>query len=84
MDNAEVYSGLRDFAQLQTLLGRTAQATYYSSWASTTKNAIIAKLWNSANNNWDWAYANSSNTNVFYAQGTAQTVAHHLRSRHAD
>ena len=72
MDNAEVYSGLRDFAQLETLLGRTTQATYYSSWAGTTKNAIIAKLWNPTNSNWDWAYANSSNTNVFYAQGTAQ------------
>lgn len=72
MDNAEVYSGLRDFAQLETLLGRTAQATYYSSWADTTKNAIISKLWNPTKNNWDWAYANSSNTNVFYAQGTAQ------------
>lgn len=72
MDNAEVYSGLHDFSLLETLLGRTAQATYYGSWAATTKNAIIAKLWNTSNNNWDWAYANPSNTSVFYAQGTAQ------------
>ena len=72
MDNAEVYSGLRDFAQLETLLGRSTQASYYSAWASTTKNAIVTKLWNPSNNNWDWAYANSSNINVFYAQGTAQ------------
>ncbi len=72
MDNVEVYSGLADFARLEKLLGRTSQATYYRSWAHTTKNAILAKLWNPANLNWDWAYANSSNTNVFYAQGTAQ------------
>jgi hypothetical protein len=72
MDNSEVYSGLRDFALLETLLGRTAQSTYYSSWANTTKNAIISKLWNPTNNNWNWAYANSSNTNIFYAQGVAQ------------
>ena len=72
MDNVEVYSGLADFARLETLLGRTSQATFYSSWAHTTKDAILAKLWNPANNNWDWAYANTSNTNVFYAQGTAQ------------
>ena len=72
MDNAEVYSGLADFARLEKLLGRTSQAKYYRSWAHTTKNAILAKLWNPTNNNWDWAYANSSNTDVFYAQGTAQ------------
>lgn len=72
MDNVEVYSGLADFARLQTALGRTAQSTYYASWATTTKDAIISKLWNPANNNWDWALANPSNIGVFYAQATAQ------------
>jgi hypothetical protein len=72
MDNTEVYSGLQDFSRLQTLLGRTDQATYYNSWAETTKTAIIAKLWNPTNSNWDWAYLNSSNTNNFYPQATVQ------------
>lgn len=70
MDNAEVYSGLADFARLESLLGR--QADYYGSWAETTRNAILEKLWNPTNSNFDWAYANASDTDVFYAQGTAQ------------
>ena len=72
MDNVEVYSGLADFAKLQTALGRAAEASYYGSWATLTRDAILAKLWNPTNNNWDWAYANSSNIGVFYAQATAQ------------
>ena len=72
MDNVEVYSGLADFALLEGALGRNAEAAYYESWATTTRDAIVAKLWNPANNNWDWAYANSSNIDVFYAQATAQ------------
>jgi len=72
MDNVEVYSGLADFARLETLLGRDAKARPYRTWADTTKTALVAKLWNPTNNNWDWAYANPSNTDVFYAQGTAQ------------
>ena len=72
MDNVEVFSGLRDFAALEGALGRTSQQTYYSSWADTSKSSILAKLWNPTNNNWDWAYGNTSNTGVFYAQATAQ------------
>lgn len=72
MDNAEVYSGLVDLAKLETRLGRHAQAARYESWAVATKSAMIDKLWNVANDNWDWAYANPSNTDVFYAQSTAQ------------
>ena len=72
MDNAEVYSGLVDLAALETLLGRETQAAEYSAWADATKDAMIEKLWNVTNDNWDWAYANPSNTDVFYAQGTAQ------------
>lgn len=72
MDNAEVYSGLNDFAQLESAMGRSTESTYYQGWAVTTQDAIISKLWNPANHNWDWAYANSSDTNVFYPQATAQ------------
>lgn len=72
MDNVEVYSGLADFARLETLLGRRAAAAHYSSWAGITKDAILAKLWNPTNENWDWAFANSSNTSVFYPQATVQ------------
>ncbi len=72
MDNAEVYSGLVDFAKLETLLGRTSQASYYQSWADTTKTAMIAKLWNTSTNSWDWAYASPSDTTTFYADGVAQ------------
>lgn len=72
MDNVEVYSGLAEFALLEAALGRSSEAAYYGSWATTTKDAIVAKLWNPANNNWDWAYANTSNIDVFYAQATAQ------------
>jgi hypothetical protein len=72
MDNVEVYSGLADFALLQSALGRTEQASYYGSWATATRDAIVAKLWNPTNNNWDWAFANSSSIDVFYAQATAQ------------
>ncbi|MBC7594117.1 MAG: hypothetical protein H7288_09295 [Kineosporiaceae bacterium] len=72
MDNVEVYSGLADFAQLQTALGRSAEASYYDSWATLTKDAILSKLWNPTKNSWDWAFANESNIGVFYAQATAQ------------
>ncbi|RYV52071.1 MGH1-like glycoside hydrolase domain-containing protein [Pengzhenrongella frigida] len=72
MDNSEVYSGLADFAALETLLGRTAQATYYASWAESTRAAIVAKLWNPTNDNWDASYASPSSTDVFYAPGVAQ------------
>ncbi|WP_407343094.1 MGH1-like glycoside hydrolase domain-containing protein [Pengzhenrongella phosphoraccumulans] len=72
MDNSEVYSGLADFAALETLLGRSAQATYYASWAASTQAAIVAKLWNPTNGNWDASYASPSSTSVFYAPGVAQ------------
>ena len=72
MDNAEVYAGLVDLAKLEARLGRSAQAAHYTSWAAATKSAMIAKLWNVDNGNWDWAFANPSNPDVFYAQGTAQ------------
>jgi len=72
MDNAEVYSGLVDLAKLERSLGRSAQAAKYAAWAAATKSAMVDKLWNPGNDNWDWAYANPSSTDVFYAQGTAQ------------
>jgi hypothetical protein len=72
MDNVEVYSGLVDLARLETIVGRSAASAYYRSWARTTKDAIIAKLWNPTNQNWDWAFANPSNTSVFYPQATVQ------------
>lgn len=72
MDNVEVYAGLADFARLEALLGRKAASVDYGSWAGTTKNAIVAKLWNPTNGNWDWAFANPSNTSNFYPQATVQ------------
>lgn len=72
MDNTEVYSGLHDFADLQAALGRASEAAYYGAWAGTSQAAVTDLLWNPANDNWDWAYLNSSDTDVFYAQGTAQ------------
>lgn len=72
MDNTEVFSGLRDFADLQAALGRSSEAAYYGAWAATSQNAVIDLLWNPTNDNWDWAYLNTSNTDVFYAQGAAQ------------
>lgn len=72
MDNTEVFSGLRDFAALQNALGRTSEGSYYGAWAGTSQSAVTDLLWNATNDNWDWAYLNESNTDVFYAQGTAQ------------
>ncbi|HEY8718870.1 hypothetical protein [Pengzhenrongella sp.] len=72
MDNTEVYAGLVDLAKLETSLGRHPEAALYASRAAATKSAMGAELWNVANDNWDWAYANPSSTDVFYAQGTAQ------------
>ena len=72
MDNAEVYSGLAEFAQLESILGRSSEATLYAAWATSTKDTIVSKLWNPTNQNWDWAYGNESDTNVFYAQAIAQ------------
>ncbi|HEY8718871.1 hypothetical protein [Pengzhenrongella sp.] len=72
MDNSEVYSGLADFAALETLLGRSAQATYYDSWAESTRAAIVAKLWNPTNDNWDASVGSPNSTSVFYAPGVAQ------------
>lgn len=72
MDNVEVYSGLVDLARLEAIVGRSAATAHYRSWARTTKDAIIAKLWNPTNQNWDWAFANPSNTSVFYPQATVQ------------
>ena len=72
MDNAEVCSGLADLAALETLLGRSAQATYYRSWADSTRVAIVAKLWNQKLDNWDASYGSPAGTGVFYAPGVAQ------------
>lgn len=72
MDNTEVFSGLRDFADLQSALGRTSEAAYYGAWTATSQDAVTDLLWNPTNDNWDWAYLNTSNTDVFYAQGAAQ------------
>lgn len=71
MDNAEVYSGLAEFAALQSLLGRSPQATYYSNWAASTQSAILSSLWNAGNNTWNIAAGNLA-TSAFYAGGTAQ------------
>lgn len=72
MDNAEVYSGLADFARLESSLGRSSQASYYGSWAATTKDAILSKLWNPAHNNWNAAFGENSDISIFYAGATAQ------------
>ncbi|MGV8968003.1 MAG: hypothetical protein ACOH2F_17220 [Cellulomonas sp.] len=72
MDNSEVYSGLADFAALEVLLGRGAQASYYGGWADSTRASILALLWNPTNDNWDASYASPNSTSVFYAPGVAQ------------
>ena len=72
MDNSEVFSGLLQFSQLETSLGRMSQSEYYASWASTTQSSILSKLWNPANNNWNSSYGQPSVSGVFYADGTAQ------------
>lgn len=73
MDNAEVYAGLRDFAALESALGRTAQAATYGSWAATTRAAIIAKQWNAQTSLWSWHDSVTPTlSGAFYAQSMAQ------------
>lgn len=72
MDNAEVYSGLAEFARLEDLLQRPGQAAIYRAAADATKAAIEADLWNAARGNWDVAFGVPSGTSGFYADGTAQ------------
>lgn len=72
MDNSEVYGGLTDFAKLESALGRTSQARYYSSWATTTKSAMDSLLWNSSTDTWDWALGSPSSLVTFYPDSVAQ------------
>lgn len=73
MDNAEVYSGLSDFASLESLLGRSSQASYYGGWAASTASAMSSLLWNGTNGNWDWALGAASNpAATFYPDAAAQ------------
>lgn len=72
MDNAEVYGGLTDFAALESALGRTSQASYYGTWAATTKSAITSQLWNASTSTWDWALNMPANLGTFYPDAAAQ------------
>lgn len=72
MDNAEVYSGLNDFAALESTMGRASQASYYASWATTTQNAITSLLWNSSTSTWDWALGSPATMATFYPDSVAQ------------
>lgn len=78
MDNAEVAGGLSDFSRLEALLKRSSQSTYYGQWSATsvqaiTKSSAHGGLWNTANNNWDWALGSPSNPKAtFYPDATAQ------------
>lgn len=72
MDNVEVFSGLRDFSSAEGSLTRSAESATYAAKATSAQKAVVAKLWNPSNNNWDWAYANASDPKIFYAQATVQ------------
>jgi hypothetical protein len=73
MDNAEVASGLADFAALEAQLGRTQQSGYYQSWHDATVAAVVKNLWNNTNHSWDWALGSpSSPSATFYPDATAQ------------
>lgn len=71
MDNAEVYSGLLDFARLKAATGRHAEARTYQAAAKTIQAAMLDKLWNAQTSTWDYAYANPSGPN-FYPGASAQ------------
>lgn len=66
MDNAEVYRGLTDFANLEEALGRTRQSTVYGSAASATQTAILNHMWNSTLRQWDWYAGVSASPTRFY------------------
>jgi hypothetical protein len=76
MDNAEVAAGLADFSKLEAQAG-TASA-YYGQWATTSQQAVVSRLWNSTNHNWDWAQGSPSvppgpgQPLTFYPEATAQ------------
>jgi hypothetical protein len=73
MDNAEVASGLRDFAALENSLGRGAQASTYGGWAETVRTAIIATQWNAQRSLWSWHDSVAPTlSGPFYAQSMAQ------------
>ena len=72
MDNVEVFSGLREFSFAEGSLNRPAESAKYATQATRAQKAVVSKLWNPSNNNWDWAYANASDPKIFYAQATVQ------------
>ncbi|MFK3670559.1 hypothetical protein ACI2IX_10330 [Leifsonia aquatica] len=73
MDNAEVYQGLRDFAEFESALGRLESAATYNAWAEMTRGAILGKHWNSATKLWSWHDSVVPNlSGPFYAQSMAQ------------
>jgi hypothetical protein len=62
----------------ETSAGRSSQSTYYQDWANTsvqamTKTSANGGLWDTANNNWDWALGSASHpASAFYPDATAQ------------
>lgn len=72
MDNAEVYRGLRDFASLEAAVGRTAQASNYSQWASRIRAAMLSNMWDEQQGIWDWYTGVSTPPSTYYPGSTAQ------------
>lgn len=72
MDNAEVVSGLRDYAHLKRLMHAT-DAGRYQKKAEATRKAMISLLWDTSTKTWDWALDSSSDPRAtFYPEGVAQ------------
>lgn len=72
MDNAEVYRGLQDFASLEAAVGRIAQASNYSQWASRIRAAMLSNMWDAQQGIWDWYTGVSTPASTYYPGSTAQ------------
>lgn len=72
MDNAEVVSGLRDYARLKQLL-HSKDAKLYQKKAEATQQAMVRLLWHGKTGTWDWALGSASDPRAsFYPEGVAQ------------
>ncbi len=74
MDNAEVYKGVTDLANLEHYaFNNTTSQNYYNAIAAEVKNGIQNTLWNSSSNSY-LPYAGSvpANWTVWYPDSTAQ------------
>lgn len=74
MDNAEVYSGLVDFAEVvgDPAINQQSKSAYYDSFAQWTSRAMNDGLWNGSAGLWQVVSGQNASMTTFYPDGMAQ------------